>query len=159
MKPEEFLSLYSFSVHKSQVLIPNQIETSEWLEQKKDKEQVYFKLIEARDLGMHRGYFKIISFIYDRLNVNFRNSIPKANFYLFLKMLSNEYTTIFKFKDGREFIEYKSISFANMGQKEFREYFNSQLSVIYEELLIPMEQDYLMDEINEEFEKIISKLI
>lgn len=159
MKTEEFLKLHSFSVHKSQVLIPNQIETAEWLEQKKDKDQVYYKLVESRDLAMHKGYFLILGFIYDRLNISFRKTIPKAKFYLFLKMLSNEYTTVFKFKDGREFIEYKSISFTNMGQKEFREYFNNQLSVIYEEVLIPMEQDYLMDEINEEFEKIISKLI
>lgn len=159
MTTDAFLELQSFSVHKQQVLIPNQIETAEWLEQLKDKEQVYLKHIEARDLGMHKAYFKILSYIYDRLNVSFRNAIPKANFYLFLKMISKEYSVVFKFKDGREFIEYKSISFGKMNQKKFREYFNNQLIVIYDELLIPMEQDYLMDEINIEFEKILSKLI
>jgi hypothetical protein len=46
-----------------------------------------------------------------------------------------------------------------MNQVKFREYFNNQLITIYEELLIPLEQDYLMDEINIEFEKILSKLI
>ncbi len=159
MKTYEFLKLHSFSVHKSQVLIPNQEETTEWIEQKKDKEQVYFKEVQSRDLGMHKAYFLIISYIYDRLNVNFRKSIPKKNFYNFLKMISNEYTVVFKFKNGREFIEWKSISFSNMNQSEFRKYFNNQLSVIYEELLIPLEQDYLMDEINTEFETIIDKLI
>ena len=159
MTTDIFLELKSFIVHKSQVLIPNQIETGEWLEQKKDKEQVYFKHVEARDLGMHKAYFKILGFIYDRLNVDFRKSIPKENFYKFLKMISKEYSVVFQFKDGREFIEYKSISFAKMNQAKFREYFNNQLSVIYEELLIPMEQDYLMDEINTEFEKVLAKLI
>ena len=159
MTTDFFLELKSFSVHKQQVLIPNQIETAEWLDSLKDKEQVYLKNIEARDLGMHKAYFKILGYIYDRLNVKFRNSIPKENFYKFLKMISKEYSVVFKFKDGREFIEYKSISFGKMNQKTFREYFNNQLSIIYEELLIPMEQDYLMDEINIEFEKILSKLI
>lgn len=159
MKTDEFLKLLSFSVHKSQVLIPNQEETTEWLEQLKDKETVYFKEVKARDLGMHKAYFLILGFIYDRLNVNFRKSVPKHNFYNFLKMLSNEYNVVFKFKDGREFIEWKSISFSKMNQSEFRKYFNNQLTVIYEELLIPLEQDYLMGEINAEFEKIIDKLI
>lgn len=158
MKQEEFLKLLSFSVHKSQVLIPNQEETTEWIEQKKEK-QVYFKEIQARDLGLHKAYFLILGYIYDRLNIDFKKSIPKKNFYNYLKMLSNEYTLIFKFKDGREFIEWKSISFSNMNQTEFRKYFNNQLSVIYEELLIPLEQDYLMDEIAKEFESILDKLI
>lgn len=159
MTTDTFLELQSFSVHKQQALIPNQIETAEWLEQLKDKEQVYLKHVEARDIGMHKAYFKILAYIYDRLNVKFRKSIPKENFYKFLKMISKEYSVVFKFKDGREFIEYKSISFGKMNQKTFREYFNNQLSIIYEELLIPMEQDYLIDEINSEFDKILSKLI
>lgn len=159
MSTDDFLGLKSFKVHKGNALLPNQIETAEWLEQLKHNDQVYFKLIEARDLGMHRGYFKILTYIYDRLPLVFKNSVAKQHFYKFIKTISNEYTVVFKFKDGREMIEYTSISFAKMNQSKFREYFNNQLSVIYEEILIPMEVDYLMDEINEEFEKLLSKLI
>lgn len=71
MSTDDFLGLKSFKVHKGNALLPNQIETAEWLEQLKHNDQVYFKLIEARDLGMHRGYFKILAYIYDRLPLVF----------------------------------------------------------------------------------------
>lgn len=159
MTTDNFLELKSFKVHKGNALMPNQIETAEWLEQLKHNDTIYFKHIESRDLGMHKAYFKILSYIYDRLPLNFKNSVAKQHFYKFLKLLSKEYTVVFKFKDGREMIEYNSISFSKMNQTKFREYFNNQLSVIYEELLIPFEIDYLMDEVQEEFDKILLKLI
>ena len=146
-------------VHKSQALIPATPETREWLELLKHNTPVNFKQIEPRDLSFHRCYFALLSFLYDNLNPSFKNQVPKDNFYNFLKFLSNEYDVVFKFKDGREFIEYRSISFGRMNQSSFKEYVNNQLSVIYEELLIPMEQDYLMDIINEEFIKFIDKLL
>ena len=158
MTTDQFLELKSFKVHKGQALVPNQIETAEWLEQLTNDSQIYFKHVEARDLGMHKGYFKILSFIYDRLPLRFRKTVLKAHFYKFVKMLSNEYKVVFEFKDGRQMIEYDSISFAKMNQAKFVVYFNTQLSVIYEELLIPLECDYLMDEVNEEFKKLLSKL-
>jgi hypothetical protein len=43
MTTDSFLELKSFKVHKGQALIPNQIETSEWLEQLTNDSQVYFK--------------------------------------------------------------------------------------------------------------------
>jgi hypothetical protein len=46
-----------------------------------------------------------------------------------------------------------------MSNTKFKEYFNNQLSVIYEDLLFPLEQDYLMDDINKEWEKVFNKLI
>jgi len=158
MTTDTFLELKSFKVHKGQALIPNQIETAEWLEQITNDSQVYFKHYEARDLGMHKGYFKMLSFIYDKLPLRFRKKVLKANFYKFVKMLSNEYKVVFEFQDGRQMIEYDSISFAKMNQEKFRKYFGNQLSIIYEEVLIPLECDYLMDEVNAEFEKLLSKL-
>ena len=160
MNADEFLKLLEFKNHKGQVLIPAQIESQEFLELLKDNETVYFKQIKPRDVGMHKAYFLILNYIYDRLDAKFRNDVcKKKDFYMFLKFISNDFKVKFKFKDGREFIEYNSISFAKMNQAKFREYFNNQLTVIYEEILIPLEQDYLMDEINIEFEKILSKLI
>jgi len=158
MTTDTFLELKSFKVHKGQVLIPNQVETAEWLEQLTNDSQVYFKHIEARDLGMHKGYFKILSFIYDKLPLGFRKTVLKANFYKFLKMISKEYDVVFEFKDGTKMIEYHSISFSKMNQERFRKYFNNQMSIVYEEILIPLECDYLMDEVNAEFEKLLSKL-
>jgi hypothetical protein len=159
MNTEDFLQLKSFKVHKGQVLIPNQIETAEWLELEKHDSQVYMKLVQARDLQMHKGYFAILKFIYKKLPLIFRQNIPEKSFYKFVKTLSNEYKEVYKFKNGITLIEYDSISFGKMNQTKFREYFNNQLSIIYEELLIPMEVDYIMDEVNAEFEKLLSKLI
>lgn len=159
MKTEEFLSIKHFTVHKSQALIPATPETREWLELLKHNEPINFKVVEPRDIKFHRCYFALLSFVYDQLNPSFKTQVPKYNFYQFLKMLSKEYTVVFKFKDGREFIEYKSISFSRMHQSTFKEYVNNQLSVIYEELLIPMEQEYLMDSINSEFERFIDRLL
>lgn len=159
MKTKDFLELKHFQVHKGQALVPSTPESIEWLEMLNHNSVVNFKIVESRDLKFHKAYFGLLSFIYDRLNKAFKNSIPKEKFYEFLKMLSNEYTVIFKFKDGREFIEWKSISFSSMNQTKFKEYVNNQLSIIYEELLIPMEQDYLMDEVSNEFEKFLDKLI
>ena len=158
MNTNDFLELKSFKVHKGQVLIPNQIETAEWLELEKHDAQIYMKLVQARDLGMHRGYFKILNFIYKKLPLRFRQQIPEKSFYKFVKTLSNEYKEVYKFKNGVTLIEYDSISFGKMNQSKFREYFNNQLSRIYEELLIPMEVDYIMEEVNSEFEKLLSKL-
>lgn len=160
MKTDEYLALLEFKNHKGQVLVPAQQESQEFLELLKDNETVYFKQIKPRDIGMHRAYFLILGYIYDRLNLDFRKNIcAKKDFYKYLKFLNNEYKVSFEKSNGEKYIELVSISFAKMTQSKFREYFNNQLSVIYEEILIPAEQDYLMDEINVEFEKILSKLI
>jgi hypothetical protein len=157
MNTEDFLELKSFKVHKGQVLIPNQVETAEWLELEKHDAQVYMKLVQARDLGMHRGYFMILNHIYKRLPLKFRQRVPQKSFYKFVKTLANEYKEVYQFKDGRTMIEYDSISFGKMNQKRFKEYVSNQLSIIYEEILIPFEMGYLMDEVNEMFEKLLAK--
>ena len=160
MKTDEFLQLLEFKNHKGQVLIPAQYESQEFLELLKDNETVYFKQIKPRDIGMHQCYFVILNYIYDRLNVNFRKNVcQKKDFYKYLKFINNEYKVSFENPNGDKYIELISISFAKMTQSKFREYFNNQLSVIYEEILIPSGQDYLMDEINVEFERMLSKLI
>lgn len=158
MTTELFLQLKSFKNHKGNALVPNQIETAEWLEQLPNDSQIYLKHVEARDIKMHGGYFKILGEIHDKLPKSFKDNVKKNQFYKFIKIISKEYDVIYSFKDGREFIEYKSISFGKMNQENFRKYFANQLSVIYEEILIPFERDYIMDEINDKFEKLLSKL-
>ena len=159
MKQEAFLEMKHFTNHQGIGLIPATNESREWLENLKLNEPVNFKVIEARDIALHKAYFGMLSFIYDRLKPSFKKQITKSRFYIFLKELAKEYDVIYTFADGTEYKEYKSISFGKMNNTKFKLYFNNQLSVIYEDLLFPLEQEYLMDEINNEWEKVFTKLI
>lgn len=159
MKTDDFLELKNFVNHKGIGLIPATSESREWLEILKPNEPVNFKIVEARDLKLHSAYFGMLSFIYDRLKPSFKQSISKPNFYIFLKEIGKEYKVLHTFKDGTEFKEYNSISFGRMNNTKFKLYFNNQLSVIYEDLLFPLGQEYLMDEINKEWEATLNKLI
>jgi len=159
MKTDEYFSLLHFTVHKSQALVPATPETQEWIEQQKHNTSVNFKLIEARDLGFHRCYFALLSFIYDRLPISFRSKVDKDNFYNFIKLIGKQYDTVYTLKDGTPLIQYKSISFGRMNQTKFREFVNEQLSTIYEEILIPLEVDYIMEQAQDEFQTFMDKLI
>lgn len=159
MKVDDYYGLLHFTNHKGTALIPATPETQEWLEIQKHGNWSSFKLIEARDLKFHRCYFMLLSFIYDRLPTNFRDRVDKDNFYNFLKLLGKEYDTVYTMKDGTPLIQYKSISFGKMGQSQFREYVNRQLSTIYEDILIPLECEHIMDLANDEFQKFMDKLI
>lgn len=159
MKTDQYFSLLHFTVHKGNALIPSTPETQEWIEQTKHGQSVNFKLIEARDLGFHRCYFAVLAFIYDRLPKTFREKVDKENFYNFIKLIGKQYDTVYTLKDGTPLIQYKSISFGRMNQTKFREFVNEQLSIIYEEILIPLEVDYIMDAANSEFETFMDKLI
>ena len=159
MKTDDFLELKHFVNHKGIGLIPATSESREWLEILKPNEPVNFKIVEARDEKLHKAYFGMLAFIYDRLSPTFKQSISKPNFYIFLKEIGKEYKVLHTFKDGTEFKEYNSISFGRMNNTKFKLYFNNQLSVIYEDLLFPLGQEYLMDEINREWEATLNKLI
>lgn len=159
MKQSEFLELKHFVNHKNIGLIPVTLESREWLETLKQDECINFKIIQSRDLKLHRAYFLVLGFIYDRLSPSFRKRITKDKFYIFLKDLAKEYDVLYTFKDGTEHKEYKSISFSKMNNTKFKEYFNNQLIFIYEDLLFPLNQEYLMDDINKEFERVFSKLV
>lgn len=159
MKTDEFQDIKHFTNHQGIGLIPATVEAREWLETLKNNEPINFKIIEARDMKLHKAYFGMLSFIYDRLKPSFKERVIKKNFYKFLKELAKEYDVIYTFKDGTEYKEYHSISFGSMNNTKFKLYFNNQLSVIYEDLLFPLGQEYLMDEINVEWEATLNKLI
>ena len=159
MKTDNYIELKHFTNHQGIGLIPATVESREWLETLKNNEPVNFKIVEARDVKLHKAYFGMLSFIYDRLKPSFKKSISKPNFYIFLKEIANEYKVLHTFKDGTEFKEYNSISFGRMNNSKFKDYFNNQLSVIYEDLLFPLGQEYLMDEIQKEWEATLNKLI
>ena len=121
-------------------------------------------LIEVgkRDVKYHRAYFSLLSYIYDWLPREFKRKIPKDKFYLFCKHLRGDYDVIFEFKDGTKFIEYKSISFGRMSQKDFEAYVKEQLPFIYEEIifvLYPKEDaDKIIACIEDEYKIFLSRL-
>lgn len=159
MNTNEFQELKHFVNHKGVGLIPATTESREWLEILKPNETINFKIVEARDMKLHKAYFGMLSFIHDRLRPDFKQKVSKTNFYIFLKELGKDYDVLHVFKDGSEFKQYHYISFGKMNNSKFKDYFNKQLSTIYEDLLFPLEQDYLMDEINKEWEATLNKLI
>jgi len=159
MKQSDFLELKHFVNHKGIGLIPATTESREWLEVLKANECINFKRVESRDTALHGAYFGMLGFIHDRLKPSFKKQIGKPKFYLFLKELAKEYTVLYTFKDGTQHKEFTSISFSKMNNTKFKKYFNNQLIFIYEDLLFPLDQEYLMDEINTEFERVFSKLI
>lgn len=93
---------------------------------------------------------------------NFRAKVPCDQFYLFLKMVKGEYDTVYTFKDGREMIEYRSISFGKMNQQQFKEYVAEQLPIIYDEIIMqilkPDQATLVIESIEEQYKIFLSKL-
>lgn len=122
-----------------------------------------FKEITDRDLAFHRCYMALISYIYDLMPNKFKNAIAKEKFYTFLKHLKGNYDIIFEFQDGTTMIEYESISFSKMSQKEFENYINLQLPWIYEELIGEFyggdKYNEIINKIEDKFKYFLTKLI
>lgn len=125
-------------------------------------EVLAFMEVTARDLNRHRGYMALLKFIYGYLPAKFKNKIPEAKFYKWLKHLAGDYDVDFEFQDGTKLVEYKSISFARMTEKEFKEYIKNQLPFIYENVIGKFFEgeiyNNIIDTIEEEFERYLSKL-
>lgn len=166
MSLEKYLQ---FKVKDNSILVPAQIESKEFLETLKNNETVYLTFNKPRDNGFHSCYFSLLKYIYLNLPIHFRikfiEKYPTKEykqlelFRLFLKDLFNEFEYLEIGKSKRQIKEYTSISFAKMNQLEFNEYVNNQLGNIYSDLLVPLECEYLYDDICKEFEKFLSKLI
>lgn len=125
-------------------------------------EVLSFMEVTARDINRHRGYMGLLKYIYDYLPAKFHRQIPESKFYLWLKHLAGNYDVVFEFHDGTKLVEYKSISFARMTEKEFREYIKNQLPFIYENVIGKFFEgeiyNNIIDNIEEEFERYLSKL-
>lgn len=125
-------------------------------------EIITFKEVTQRDLSMHRCYMLLLSFIWEYLPNVFKNSVPRDKFYIWLKHFKKEYSVEFTFKDGSQLIEYTSISFGKMSQKEFEKYVAEQLPFIYENVIGAYFQDEIyqsiINTIEEEFKKFLTKL-
>ncbi len=142
--------------------VPANANAEELLNMTTKGQQVTFKEVTQRDIKMHRCYMALLAFIWGYMPPKFRETIPKEKFYKWLKHFKKEYSVEFTFKDGSQLIEYTSISFAKMGQKEFEKYIAEQLPYIYEYVLgAYFEGDMLnsiIETIETEFKQMLQKL-
>ena len=161
MKDTDYNNLLQFKNMKGAALIPHNAESIEFLEQLKDEEIATLKNVTARDIKLHRGYFLMLAEVWGYLPKKFKNKVPKEKFYNWLKMYEGNYTVIFEFKDGRQFIEYNSISFGRMDNHQFRDYVKTQIPTWYElfQSLLPTDfANSAIETIEDNFEKILAKL-
>jgi len=125
-------------------------------------EVIAFKEVTARDVAFHRCYFSLLNYVYSWMPDAFKAKVSRDIFYLWLKHLRGEYEVAFEFKDGMKLIEYQSISFSRMGQKEFEDYVREQLPFIYENVIGAYykgeQYDNILENTEHEFEKFLAKL-
>jgi len=125
-------------------------------------EIVAFKRVAPRDLKLHRAYFKFLNYIYGYLPKSFHNQVENKYFYKWLQFLKGDYKIIFKFKDGREQIEYNSISFGRMDEAKFKIYIKEQIPFIYSDVIMQLYDEEtsnnIIETIEQDFEKFMTKL-
>lgn len=142
--------------------IPHNANAQELAEQCSIGEILSFIECTARDLGRHKGYMKLLNYIYDYLPQRFKDKVKKEFFYTWLKHLQGKYKVLFEFSDGTKLVEYESISFAKMSEKRFREYIKEQIPYIYEEVIHKFYKgeiyNNIIDNIEEQFEKFLNTL-
>jgi hypothetical protein len=160
MTPEDFQKLIQFARIGNDITpIANHIELINELE---EGEVAYMKRFNARDLKMHRAYFAFLKEIYMYLPNSFRSNIPIKKFHKFLQTLRGDYDVLFQFKDGRQLLEYHSISFARMDENKFRAYVKEQIPYIYDNLIMAFydidQSKIIIDNIEKEFEKMLARL-
>jgi len=122
-------------------------------------EVINVELKTARDVKFHRCYFSLINFIYDYLPEKFKSKVPARYFFKWLQTLKGDYELVFTFQDGKQLIEYNSISFGKMSQERFEEYVKEQLPYIYENVIGAFYKDEIYDGIIETIEKEYLKFL
>ena len=161
MTDKQYTELLQFQNMKGAAMIPSNANAIEFNEQLKPNELAHFRNVTERDLKLHRGYFLMLSDVYDYLPVNFKTRVPKDKFYKWLKMYQGGYEVIFKFQDGREFIEYESISFGRMDNHKFKAYVKTQIPIwysLFQELLTDEFANNAIETIEENFDRLLSRL-
>lgn len=138
-------------------------EMSEFLNELESGEVISLSVSSARDLKFHKAYFALLSYIYDYLPKRFKSQVNKKYFYRWLQVLKGDYSVVFKYNDGRELIEYNSISFGRMNEQTFRAHIKEQIPYIYEEVISKLFDEDVSDVIirntEEEFLKFFTKLM
>jgi len=142
--------------------IPHNQIAQELLDRTAKGEVLTFEEVTSRDLTFHRFYFALLSFIYDYMPNVFKKEVNKDEFYLYLKHVRGDYKVKHVFKELPPMIEYVSISFGKMSQKQFEEFIADQLPFIYSNILgAYFEMDMLngiIETIEKEFQNMLKKL-
>lgn len=160
MTPDDFQKLIQFArIGNELTPIANHVELINELQ---EGEIAYLKRFNARDIKMHKAYFAFLKEIYLYLPNTFRSKIPIKKFHRFLQTLKGDYNVLFQFKDGRQLLEYHSISFGRMDENKFRTYVKEQIPFIYENLIMEFYNDERANDIilniEKEFEKYLTRL-
>ncbi len=163
MKDKDYQKLLELAAKPSEgVFYPANNKAISLLDNSVDGEIINIKHIYARDIKLHRAYFALIKYIYGYMPKRFKKIIPEDKFYNFLKVLNNDIDILFKFKNGIQMYEYKSISFSKMSEIEFRAFVKNQLLFIYDKLLGAFFDNEMLKDIiatiEDDFEKFFSKL-
>ncbi len=158
MKDREFENLLRFKV-KYDALIPDNDKAKDYVLQN-DRMEVYLLPQTPRDIKFHACYFALVTYIWNIMPEKFKKYKCPNQFDMdkFMKVVCGQYELAMNYK-GKDFYSFESISFAKMNEEKFREYVSEQLSMFYTEILVPLGKENLMDDINNEFESFISKLI
>ena len=158
MTDAQYIELTEFRTAGA-ALIPTNAKAKELVEQTQGR-VINLKPVIKRDIRYHRAYFKLLAFIWEYGTPAFKQAIPVDKFYIFLKMLTGSYDVVFEFKDGRQLIEYHSISFGKMSQEKFEAYVREQLPIIYTGFIGVMYKDtetvsLIIECIEHEFENFL----
>ena len=161
MKDTDYLKLVEMYNVGSGLLPVNQ-RAIEIIEQSDKGEVLSFIEVTQRDLKFHRCYMSLLAFIYGYLPETFKHQVPKDKFYIYLKHLKGQYDVLFEFADGTKMVEYESISFGRMSQKQFESYVRDQLPWIYTNVIGQFFEgpiyDGIIETIEEDYKKFFAKL-
>jgi hypothetical protein len=119
--------------------------------------------VTDRDLRFHRCYMSLVNFIYDQLPNRFHQKLRKKHFYKYLKHLKGQFDIIAQFGDI-VMVEYESISFARMSQRQFENYIRELLPWIYVKVIGKYYKvggwryNRKINDIETEYEKFFAKL-
>lgn len=190
MNQEDYLNLHEYA-YVGGGFMPYNDKAKEFCEGLSKGEIIPYKEATQRDIRFHRCYFALLNYIYKYLPKKFHAKLLENEFYKWLKHLKKEYKVVYKFKDKdkaieiaeycieldinseaaaklalkfgyTEMIEYDSISFGRMGQKQFEEYVKEQLPYINENVIGAFYEgdiyNSIVETIEQEFERFMAKL-
>ena len=151
--------ILEFKVAHGSALIPVSQDAIDNVQQSKHDTIKVYKDVTPRDLRFHKGFFAMMNYIYQWLPSSFKNAVPQDKFYIAVKELRGDYTIINI--GSKQVKEYTSISFAMMNNSTFEDYVRELLPFIYDDIirpLMPDTVDMVIDNIEHEFRKLLSKL-
>ena len=158
MRDDDFHDLKSFKVHNG-LLQPVGDHALEYVAQCSGQ-TVYLKPMTPRDIKFHAVYFLFCSWLWEQMPKSFQeHRCPKkSDMYKYLKIVEGRGKQTMKFKDI-VYLDLPSVAFGKMNDEKFKSYVNEQIICFYENCLVPLKLESLLDEANEEFERLFNDLV